>query len=939
MKAILLFLTFLTGAISAFAQQGTLSGKVKDKTTGEPIIGATVAITNTSQGATTNVEGNYTISLAPGTYKVSVTYVSYKPQVFEQVQVSAGQPTNLNITLEEAATTLEAVTVTAARQTNTEVALISELKSSNVVVSGMSAEQIVRAQDRDAAEVVKRIPGITIMDNRFIVVRGLSERYNSVMLNDALSPSSEVDVRAFSFDILPTSVIDRVLIYKSPAPELPGDFAGGAIKIYTKNTVNQNATTFGFSTSYRGGTTFEDFNTYAGSKTDFLGFDNGTRKLPASFPTISAFQNNSSNAQKAQLGKQLPNIWKINTIAAAPDLRLNFGMNRLFRLGDKKLSSITALSYTNSRQNLFITRNNYTRYVPERGKEVNWSYQDDLSSQTARVGLLQNFSLSLNPRSKLEFRNLFNQIGIEEATIRTGQQRDYFNEEEKNYFLRYESRSIFTSQLQGTHTSGNDKNIFTWNTGFNYIGRQEPDLRRVRTTREVGSEGPYEPVIPTASSSAANAGRFYSDLSEKGFIASGELEHIFGAPDSTETENNLRLKVGFYGERKDRAFNSRYFGYIFPFGSTADREAVTRQPLEQTFAPANLDAENGIILDELTRVNDRYSAANTLGAGYFSLAKKINNFNLYGGLRGEYNYRQLTAEDFSGNANVNDPQFYLLPSLNTAYNFNDRSLLRLAYGMTINRPEFREQASFSFYDFIENASIRGNSALKTATVHNLDMRYEFYPSPSELLSVGVFYKKFFNPIETIIQSGSGSTPIYSFANAAEATNVGVEAEVRKSLRDISEKEFIQNHSLVLNASYIHSRVDLGANADVALQDRKRALMGQSPYILNGGLYYQNDDNGWQYALLYNVLGKRIYRVGSADTNPTVYEMPRNVIDFSVTKSFQNGIQLKAGVQDIFNQSFRFMQDTDQNGKITGFDDPIRNFNRGTYTTLGINYNF
>ena len=939
MKAILLLLTFLATGVTAFAQQGTITGKVKDKISNEPIIGATVAVTGTTQGATTDYEGNFSIALAPGSYKLSATYVSYKPQVFDNIQVAAGNTTTLTVAMEESATALAAVTVTAARQTNTEVAIIDEIKSSNVVVSGMSAEQIVRAQDRDAAEVVKRIPGITIMDNRFIVVRGLSERYNSVMLNDALTPSSEVDVRAFSFDILPTSVIDRVLIYKSPAPELPGDFAGGAIKIYTKNTVNENATTFGFSTSYRGGTTFENFNTYDGSKTDFLGFDNGTRKLPGNFPATTTFQGNLTNARKAEFGKQLPNIWKFNTTTAAPDLRLNFGLNRQFHLGDKKLSSISALSYTSARQNLFITRNNYSRYVPERGKEVNWSYQDDLSSQTSRVGLLQNFSLSLNDKNKLEFRNLFNQIGIDEATVREGRQRDYFEEEERNYFLRYESRSIFTSQLQGTHTAADNKNIFTWNAGYNYVGRQEPDLRRVRTTREVGSEGPFEPVIPTASSSAANAGRFYSDLSEKGLIAGAQLEHIFGVLDSAGSENNLRLKAGLYAERKDRSFNSRYFGYIFPFGSTADREAITRQPLDKTFAPANLDATEGMILDELTRVNDRYSAANTLGAGYLSLSKTLNKFTLYGGVRGEYNHRQLTAEDFSGNADVNDTQFYLLPSLNTSFNFNQRSLLRLAYGMTINRPEFREQASFSYYDFIENASIRGNSALKTATVHNLDMRYEFYPSPSELLSVGVFYKMFQNPIETIIQSGSGSTPIYSFANADRATNVGVEAEVRKSLLDISNAKFIQNHSLVLNASYIHSRVNLGGNADVAVQDRQRALMGQSPYIVNGGLYYQDEDKGWQYALLYNVLGKRIYRVGSADTNPTVYEMPRNVIDFSVTKNFRNGIQLKAGVQDLFNQNSRFIQDTDQDGKITDFDDPIRTFNKGAYTTLGINYNF
>ncbi|MDB5263492.1 MAG: hypothetical protein JWQ14_2775 [Adhaeribacter sp.] len=939
MRATLLLLTLLAVTIPAFSQTGILAGRIIDKTTQEPIIGATVAVTGTTQGATTDYEGRFRISLAPGTFDLSATYVSYKPLILPKVQVTAGNITTLNITMEESATALAAVTVTGARQTNTDISLINEIRKSNIIVSGMSAEQIVRAQDRDAAEVVKRIPGITIMDNRFIVVRGLSERYNSVMLNDALTPSSEVDVRAFSFDILPTSVIDRVLIYKSPAPELPGDFAGGAIKIYTKNTVNENATTFGISTSYRGGTTFENFNSYEGSKTDFLGFDNGTRKLPGSFPGTTAFQSNLSNTQKAQLGKQLPNIWKFKTTTAAPDLRINFGLNRKFLLGNKKLSSISAISYSNARQNLFITRNNYTRYVPERAKEVNWSYKDELSGQTTRVGILQNFSLILNDRNKLEFRNLFNQTGIDEATIRNGRQLDFFEEEEKNYFLRYESRSIITSQLQGTHASADDKNIITWNAGFNYINRQEPDLRRVRTTRQVGDEGTFEPVIPTATSSPANAGRFYSDLAEKGFIAGGQLEHVFGDADSVQKESNLRLKAGFYAERKDRRFDSRYFGYLFPFGSTADREAITSQPIDQTFSPQNLDATNGIILDELTRINDRYSAANTLGAAYLSLAKSINKFTLYGGVRGEYNYRQLTAADFSGNANVDDPRFYLLPSLNTSYNFNQRSLLRLAYGMTINRPEFREQASFSYYDFIENASIRGNNALKTATIHNLDMRYEFYPSPAELLSVGVFYKKFFNPIETIIQPGSGSNPIYGFSNADKATNLGVEAEVRKALISISESRFIQNHSLVLNASYIHSRVDLGNNTDVAVQDRKRALMGQSPYIVNGGLYFQDDEKGWQYALLYNVLGKRIYRVGSADTNPTVYEMPRHVIDLSVTKNFKNGLQLKAGVQDLFNQSFRFIQDTDLNGKITGFDDTIRNFNKGAYSTIGINYNF
>ena len=937
MKTLLTLITLLTITFYAHAQTGTLTGKVKDKTTNEPIIGATVAVSGTTQGATTDFEGNFSISLDPGTYKITATYVSYKPQTFDNVQVTSGKTTSLNVSMEEAATALQAVTVTGARQTNTDIALIQEIKSSNIVVSGMSSEQIMRTQDRDAAEVVKRIPGITIMDNRFIVVRGLSERYNTVMLNEALAPSSEVDVRAFSFDVLPTSVIDRVLIFKSPAPELPGDFAGGTIKVYTKNVVNENATSFSISSSHRGGTTFKDFNTYTGSKTDFLGFDDGTRKLPSDFPSTATFQNSLSASQKAQYGKTLPNIWKINNAIAAPDLRMSLGLNRLFSIGDRKLTSITAATYTNARQNLNIERNNYFDYTEGQPKEINMQFRDQLSSSVVRVGLLQNFALSLNEQNKIEFRNLFNQIGLTQATIREGFQRDLGDQEERNYFLGYESRSILSSQLQGTHTLANKKDVITWNGGFNFINRDQPDIRRLRTVRPTGSEAPYDVIIPSASS-LNNAGRFYSDLTERGIIAGGQLEHTFGNPDSAATEKSFKLKVGFYSERKDRDFNSRYFGYIFPFGSTANRQSITRLPLEQVFAPQNLDASNGMIIDELTRINDRYTASNTLGAGYVSLTKTLNKITFYGGVRGEYNLRKLTAEDYTSDVNVNDGQFYLLPSANLAYNFNNRSLLRFAYGKTLNRPEFREQARFSFYDFNENASISGNPDLVTATIHNLDLRHEFYPTPTELISLGIFYKKFFNPIETTIVS-SGGAPTYSFANAEEATDFGLEAEIKKSLITTSNSRFIQNHSFILNASVIRSRVNFGDSRFVAAQDNERALQGQSPYIINTGLYFQDDDNGWQYSIMYNVLGKRIYRVGSVDGNPTVYEMPRSVIDLSLTKNFKNGLQFKAGVQDILNQASNFIQDTDRNGKITSFDDSIIYSKRGTYSTVGLSYNF
>jgi len=263
MKKLILLLTLLSTSVLAFAQQGTLTGKVKDKKTGEPIIGAVVFITGSNKGSSTDIEGNYSIQLDAGVYKITASYVSYKPQNFESIQIIAGKSTTLNIAIEEANTQLGGVTITGTKQTNTDITLIKELKQSEVVVSGVSGEQITKSLDRDAAETVKRIPGVTVMNDRYIYVRGLSERYNTVMLNDALTPSTESDTKAFSFDILPTSVIDRIMIYKGGSPELPGEFGGGVIKVYTKNFADQNSTTLNISGSYRNNTTFNNFAIYS----------------------------------------------------------------------------------------------------------------------------------------------------------------------------------------------------------------------------------------------------------------------------------------------------------------------------------------------------------------------------------------------------------------------------------------------------------------------------------------------------------------------------------------------------------------------------------------------------------------------------------------------------------------------------------------------------
>ncbi|GHA68991.1 TonB-dependent receptor [Pontibacter akesuensis] len=932
MKSFLTLLLLLTTATFSFAQEGTLKGKVTDKLTGEEIIGAVVFIKGTPKGTTTDYEGNFALPLAPGTYNLSVTFLSYKPYEQAGLQVTAGQPTTVNIQLEENTTQIQTVEIVGARQTNTEAAVLQTMRQSEVVVSGVAGEQIAKSMDRDAAAVVRRIPGVTVMNDRYIMIRGLSERYNTVMLNDALTPSTEPDSRAFSFDILPTSVLDRIMVFKSGSPELPGEFGGGVIKVYTKNFATENTTSIGISGGYRGGTTFNNISTQKGSGTDFLGFDNGERALPGGFP---ANVNNVSSESLISAARQLDGDWSTNKLNALPDLRLSLGLTRRFFIGNTEASNLTAVSYSNTSQVLDVERYRYTAFDEQQQKSpLEYKYNDIESSQNNRLGIISNWAFRLNNNNKIEFRNLFNQLGQSQVVERSGIELQGKDVDVRNIAQRYESRTIYSGQLQGTHDLDNERTSYTWTAGYNYSNRNEPNFKRIRSQRNIGSDEPFLWVIPAFAASTFDAGRFYSDMHENTIMASGQVEHSFAGKD-TLAENQPKIRVGFYTENKDRTFDARWMSYTVSDPSQFNNNLLTL-PLGELFNPQNINT-TGFSLREGTNPTDRYDASNLLVAGYVGGSLPVNaKLNLSGGVRVEYNKQQLTSSQYGGGKlEVDNPITSILPSLNATYNYSERSLFRGGYSISVNRPEFRELAPFAYYDFQLNAEIQGNENLTTATIHNADLRYEFYPNPTEILSFGVFYKYFNSPIEIYSLPTSGN-PIYKPGNAKSGQSYGVEAEVRKSFLNLSNNSIIQNLSLVLNASLIESKVDLGEATEG--QDRNRAMYGQSPYIVNTGLYYQDDARDLQVSLLYNVIGKRIFTVGD-DQTPTVYEMPRNVLDLSLTKGFGKHFEVKAGIQDILNQKVRLIQDSNRNAKIDGVDEDFITYRLGSYTTVGVNYNF
>lgn len=933
-----LSLLILFGLLSSFcfAQTGTIRGTITGTDDGRALTGVSIRIANSNIGTSTDAVGFFTLNaLEAGKYDVVLSYVGYQSLTVSEVVVEADQALTLNLQLKPEGEEIGEVVVNAKRLSNSQTAVIAEVKKAHQVVSGISQQQIKLSQDRDAGQVMSRIPGLTIVDNRFVVVRGLPERYNQVMFNNVIAPSSEVDRRTFSFDLIPSNVLDRILINKSGSPENPGDFSGGLIKVFTSAPANENFTTFSLGSNYRAGTTFKPYVYNQISGTDFLGFDNSNRPLPNGFPSTETLRNSTvSDPIRVSAPQMLNNNLSTQQMTAIPDINFGASMGRAWNFGGQRLSLLAALNYS---QSFVYYEREFARYLtqdasdPTAALDPRFEYLDQRYEKENRVSALANLTYVFNPYHKIELKSLFNQIGENTNLIRSGRDYIQFQENDRiNYLYQYRSRSILTEQLEGTHRFDEGRSTLNWVLGFNYLNEQQPNLRRFRTMDNAG-DGVYSMIIPP-SSNLVETGTYHGDLNEIGLNNGVNFTQQFGSIDG---EDPILLKVGYMLDYRSRQFNSRYFSYRGAQGINTDEYASL--PLDQIFADGNFGS-TGFILEEGTSPRDSYSATNFLSAGYAGIEIPLRDLYVSAGLRLEYNILSLNAAEENGTAvDVSNPVLSPLFFLNLEYSFNDLHKIRGSYGRTVNRPEFREIAPFLFYDFEFDAGRYGNPELQTANINNFDLRYEFYPRNGETISVGTFYKNFTNPIETAILLQGGDNPAFTFTNAeGGAYSYGVELEVRKSFRDWTSSAFIDKLSVNLNASLIKSEVDYGESEDVVAQDRIRPMQGQSPYVANLILGYQDDEKGWQVSGSYNVVGPRIYAIGSVQF-PAIYELPRNAIDLTITKNIKQ-FSIKAGVQDLLNAPYRFYQDTNRDQRIdTNLDDVIMSYRRGQLCTLGLTY--
>jgi hypothetical protein len=917
----LLFMVLIF-SLTASAQNTTLNGRVIN-VNNEPVPNASVSVKEAGdKTALVNINGYFSMALPAGKkYDITVSCSGYNTKVVEDVEVKAGQENIITIVLEIKKQAGDvAVVRTSVKKENT-AGLLNFQKNNAALSSGLSADFIRRTPDKNTGEVLKRVSGASIQDNKFVVIRGLSDRYNSALINGAQMPSSEPDKKAFSFDVIPSALIDNIVINKTATPEFTGEFAGGLVIVNTKDVPTKDIFSVGVSMGFNSQSAFKDFTSNSRSASNWFGFDNN-RQLPGAFPGRNAYAALGAKVGGTEAQAQASRLFNSNAFTqrsgtALPNQAYNitYGIGRKLKNGGS-FGVIAGLTYRNT-QLLYSV----DRQVADFNGTVERSFTDAQNRFSSNSGVILNLAYT-NKKTRIAFKNLLNQSFDDNYYLRTGNNNvDNIDINFRSSFLN--QRTLYTSQLEAEQQLTKSGIKLKLNGNFAYNNKSQPDLRTVSYARSSGSSNPFS-VIQDES------GRFFSNLKDFSYGGGGAVS----IPFKIKGEKQL-LKAGGNTLIRIRDFSSRNFRYRQVGGPNS----LLTLPFDQIFKEENI-SENGFILADETQNEDKYFGVSILNAGYLQFDNKLSDkIRIIWGVRAE-NFQQFltTRRSDLKRVVVNTEKWDFLPSLNLTYSISNKHAVRAAVYQTVARPEFREIAPFSFFDFEQNYAVSGDTSLRRSSIINADLRYEWYPKAGEGLSFGVFYKNFTDPIE-LRALASGSVRRYQFQNAGDAQTVGAELEVRKGL-DFIGKSF-ENFNVFANLTVIKSDVSLkSTSAGGAEQNFNRPLQGQSPYLINFGLQYAAKENKFTGSLLYNRIGQRLSLVGGKDQLIyDIYERPRDQVDLQLgMRVFKKRGELKLTVADLLNQPYYFYENIDTKKAFTKGTDRLWNaYKPGATFTIGFTY--
>ena len=896
-RALLFLLLLILSGTPVWAQEtGTVRGTVLDGVSAELVRNALVEVIGTDFAVSTNLDGQFSLDLPPGTYEIEVSHDGFFPNRIEALNVASGADITLDVVLPPTRTEVQSITVTAdavTLETSTQEIMLLERRASTTVSDLIGSEEISANGDSDAAGVMSRVVGVSLMDDKYVFVRGLGDRYSTTQLNGSLMPSTEADRKVVPLDLFPANLVDNIKLEKTFTPNQPGEFSGALVKIETVEFPAGPTLKFSASQGFNTQSTFKDFLTYPGGKHDWLGFGDSRRALPSAIPADrvargSIFSDRGyTPAEIEGFGESFENIWNPRTEGGKPNQGFNFLAGNTFG----RLGVVYALTYSNKFQTGDSIQNYYVVGLNNKPRQIN-KYNIQSGTNTVRLGNTLNFAIRANNNHKFLFKNFFSKDASDEARVFEGYNGD-FATNIRNQRIHFVEETIYAGQLAGEHFFSGLNGLLEWRVAFNRAGRDEPDLREALYIQNQAT-GNYRLREQTQSGF-----RQWIEATDKiwepglDFVKFVTLGSVSGS-----------IKAGGSYSSRDRRFNSRRFR----FTHRSTRGLDLSQDPEALFLPEYIGPN--FELREDTRPTDHYLGDQIIRAGYAMVDFFLSpRWRVIGGARVEKSVQKLDSFDlFAINptkiqTKLDDTD--ILPSINVVYAISPEMNLRGAFSQTLSRPNFRELAPFDFTDVTGGNTVVGNPDLVRTKLNNVDFRWEWFQGASDLLAVSVFYKNFDNPIEQIFQPTSQLR--ISFENVDGARNLGMETELRKSLGDFSSG--LQNFSVSANYTFVSSQVEIGERQLSVVTSTNRALAGQSQNVFNGTFEYANPRFGNSIRLLYNMVGRRITDVGALGL-PDIYQEPQHVFDI-VYKHRLGGeegpMELSFSADNLLNDEKKFTQ--------------------------------
>lgn len=876
----------------AYGQQpkGTISATIYDAKSGRTIPQANVEVTGRQQSALTDIDGNARIQIAPGQYEITVRGEKYLTATITDIIVEAGQVVEVATVLALASdvTTVE-VSESVSAVASTSESMLTERRLRDVVSDGISKEEISQSTASDAAGALEKVTGVSVVNDSFVYVRGLGERYSAANLNGAMLPTTEPEKRVVPLDLFPAGLIDKINIAKTYSPELPGEFAGGLVQIETIQFPTKPTLIVKQSIGWNTRTQGERWGTYPGGGRDWTGLDDGSRGLPSQIPS-TLIDNRVAPEERQRLGRLFDNNYD-------PEYRESVRPTQTYSViaGNTygKLGIIGAFTYANTLQ----TNNEFRNFYRLSGETpvpfVNYDY--NAFGNGVKLGGILNLSYQLNSTNRISLKNFLSRDTDRETRTFEGYESDSDNFVRYNR-LRWIERGILSSSLQGDHVLTFAKNsILDWRFSFSQSSRDEPDLRE--TGYILSGDGPNATARFAITSNSPV--RFFSNLDEKIYEPAANWSMPF-----FNSKLSGLIKFGGQATIRQRDFNARRFSYR----STGFPPNLLFDTANNILIPENMGPTRALDFIEYTRATDSYNGDMNVYAGFGMVDLAFSKWRITGGIRVEKaDIDVVTASPIAVDAPV---RAYLantdiLPGVNATYQLSNTQNLRFAASRTINRPDFRELSPFDFQEVVGFYTTLGNPNLQRAAIDNFDVRWEWFPGPNELLAASVFYKKFSDPIERYIEATISLRQ--TFQNAQGANNYGFELEARKNLGNVLGNSF-RDFSVFSNFTFVESNIELDPSLLGVVTSRSRPLTGQSRYLINVAADWSKPSWRSNARLYFNSVSRRLIDVGSYGL-PDIYEERNNILDavyqFNLLESGK--LALRFSAQNLTDNTYRTTQ--------------------------------